>query len=144
MFALLAFPVHTVLLNFYDTYKRWLVRGNYTSVAFLLFSCAAEQQGGNNALIRMEEFLCGYFSSAIVDVRDWILVTRSANKIELKSRVLQKAMSKILFKIKKIFCRSFLVEVNRIFVSSVSHFWHHTAATFQKEKIWAGYDTNCQ
>lgn len=40
--AVVLYPVHAVLLNFNDSYKRWLVQNGYSLVAFLPLESAPE------------------------------------------------------------------------------------------------------
>lgn len=52
-----AYPVHTVLLNFIHTYKWWPVQSGQTLVAFLTVECIAKQQGDYNELADKRVFL---------------------------------------------------------------------------------------
>lgn len=43
-----------------------------TQLAFITVGCATEKQDSYNALVGMEEFLYGYSSQAVVEVRELI------------------------------------------------------------------------
>lgn len=67
--ALAAYALHVVLLNFIYAYKLWLGQSGLKIVAFILSEFAAEHQDDEHKLTEMNETLCWYSSSAVVEVQ---------------------------------------------------------------------------
>lgn len=95
-YAVVAYSVHAVQLNFSDANKRCLVQSVHSFVIFLPVECAVDQQGGSSYLAETEDSLYGYSSSAVVEIRNWIRMTSSTDGKELRIRVLHKPMSIII------------------------------------------------
>lgn len=132
--ALVAHPVHDVLLNFSYAYKWWLVQSGQSLMAFLPFECATKQQGERNELAEIKKSLYVYFLPAVVAVCDWISEISSTDGRELNIKALHKSISIILSEIEEICFEGLLEELNGAYVSTVSQFWHHSAMVFQKRK----------
>lgn len=68
--SLVAYPVHSVLIDFSEAYKQWLVRSRHNLVAFHPVKWAVKHQISNIELAGIKESLYGYSLSAVVEVRD--------------------------------------------------------------------------
>lgn len=100
----------------------------------LSFDRAAEQQSGSNELAEMRTCMHRYSSFVIADVRDWIPVTSIADGIDKSECSAQCHVNNIIWKKRRFVFKGFQKDLGGIYFLTVSQFWHHSAATFWKEK----------
>lgn len=126
-----------------NLYRRRPVQSEYSLTTFLQAECAAERQEASRTLAKMEDFLCLYISSTIVEQWKWILVTFSTAGWDLWIRALLKIMSKFYLKYWRLAFSGFLEKPDEK-MSAVPLVCIKLLCHSKKRMTCLGYDTGLQ